>query len=143
MITEGHAIANHTWHHWYHFMNPQVAAFEIDKTTDLIYQVTGVKTNLFRPPGGHLSNGLVAHARNKKYATLMWSADSRDFQQPAPETLVNNVIKNARPGGIILLHDGGGDRTRTIQALPQIIAKLKQQGYSFVTIPELLEMEAK
>ncbi|NJM20157.1 MAG: polysaccharide deacetylase family protein [Richelia sp. RM2_1_2] len=143
VITEGHAIANHTWHHWYHFMNPQVAAFEIDKTTDLIYQVTGVKTNLFRPPGGHLSNGLVAHARNKKYATLMWSADSRDFQQPAPETLVNNVIKNARPGGIILLHDGGGDRTRTIQALPQIIAKLKQQGYSFVTIPELLEMEAK
>ncbi|MBE9215581.1 polysaccharide deacetylase family protein [Plectonema cf. radiosum LEGE 06105] len=143
IITEGHAIANHTWHHWYHFMNPQVAAFEIDKTTDLIYQVTGVKTNLFRPPGGHLSNGLVAHARNKKYATLMWSADSRDFQQPAPATLVNNVIKNARPGGIVLLHDGGGDRTRTIQALPQIIAKLKQQGYSFVTIPELLEMEAK
>ena len=143
VITEGHAIANHTWHHWYHFMNPQVAAFEINKTTELIYQVTGVKTNLFRPPGGHLSNGLVAHARNQKYATLMWSADSRDFQQPAPATLVNNVIKNARPGGIILLHDGGGDRTRTIQALPQIIAKLKQQGYSFVTIPELLEMEAK
>ncbi|MEA5594585.1 polysaccharide deacetylase family protein [Rivularia sp. UHCC 0363] len=143
IITEGHAIANHTWHHWYHFMNPQAAAFEIDKTTELIYQVTGVKTNLFRPPGGHLSNGLVSHARNQKYATLMWSADSRDFQQPAPATLVNNVIKNAGPGGIILLHDGGGDRTRTIQALPQIIAKLKQQGYSFVTIPELLEMEAK
>lgn len=143
VIAEGHAIANHTWHHWYHFMNPQVAAFEIDKTTELIYQVTGVKTNLFRPPGGHLNNGLVAHARNQKYATLMWSADSRDFQQPAPATLVNNVIKNSRPGGIILLHDGGGDRTRTIQALPEIIAKLKQQGYSFVTIPELLEMEAK
>ncbi|MBF2017053.1 MAG: polysaccharide deacetylase family protein [Rivularia sp. T60_A2020_040] len=143
VITEGHAIGNHTWHHWYHFMNSQVAAFEIDQTTDLIYQVTGVKTNLFRPPGGHLSNGLVAHARNQKYATLMWSADSRDFQQPAPATLVNNVLKNARPGGIILLHDGGGDRARTIQALPQIIAKLKQQGYSFVTIPELLEMEAK
>ncbi|MEB3218880.1 MAG: polysaccharide deacetylase family protein [Nostocales cyanobacterium 94392] len=143
VIAEGHAIANHTWHHWYHFMNPQVAAFEIDKTTELIYQVTGVKTNLFRPPGGHLSNGLVAYARNQKYATLMWSADSRDFQQPSPATLVNNVIKNSRPGGIILLHDGGGDRTRTIQALPQIIAKLKQQGYGFVTIPELLEMEAK
>ncbi len=143
IIAEGHAIANHTWHHWYHFMNPQAAAFEIDKTTELIYQVTGVKTNLFRPPGGHLTNGLVAHAKNKKYATLMWSADSRDFQRPAPATMVNTVLKNARPGGIVLLHDGGGDRTRTIQALPTIIAKLKQQGYSFVTIPELLEMEKK
>ena len=143
IIAEGHAIANHTWNHWYHFMNPQAAAMEIDRTTELIYQVTGVKTNLFRPPGGHLSNGLVAHAKNKKYATLMWSADSRDFQQPAPATMVNTVLKNARPGGIVLLHDGGGDRTRTIQALPQIIAKLKQQGYSFVTIPELLEMEKK
>lgn len=143
IIAEGHAIANHTWNHWYHFMNPQAAAFEIDKTTELIYQVTGVKTNLFRPPGGHLSNGLVAHARNKKYATLMWSADSRDFQRPAPTTMVNTVLKNARPGGIVLLHDGGGDRTNTVKALPQIIAKLKQQGYSFVTIPELLEMEEK
>jgi chitin deacetylase len=143
IIDEGHAIANHTWNHWYHFMNPQAAAFEIDKTTELIYKVTGVKTNLFRPPGGHLSNGLVAHAKRNKYATLMWSADSRDFQRPAPATMVNTVLKSARPGGIVLLHDGGGDRTNTINALPQIIAKLKQQGYSFVTIPELLEMEEK
>ncbi len=143
IIAQGHAIANHTWNHWYHFMNPQAAAMEIDRTTDLIYKLTGVKTNLFRPPGGHLSNGLVAHAKRRKYATLMWSADSRDFQRPAPATMVNTVLKNARPGGIILLHDGGGDRTNTVKALPQIIAKLKQQGYSFVTIPELLEMEKK
>jgi len=141
IVTEGHVIANHTWNHWYHFMNPQAAAFEIDQTTKLIYKLTGVKTNLFRPPGGHLSNGLVAYARSKNYATLMWSADSRDFQQPPPATMVNTVLEYARPGGIVLLHDGGGDRTKTVQALPQIITKLQQQGYSFVTIPELLEME--
>lgn len=143
IIAQGHAIANHTWNHWYHFMNPQAAAMEIDRTSDLIYKVTGVKTNLFRPPGGHLSNGLVAHAKRNKYVTLMWSADSRDFQRPAPAKMVNTVLKNSRPGGIVLLHDGGGDRTNTVKALPQIIAKLKQQGYSFVTIPELLEMEEK
>ena len=143
IIAEGHAIANHTWNHWYHFMNPQAAALEIDRTSDLIYKVTGVKTNLFRPPGGHLSNGLVAYAKRNKYATLMWSADSRDFKRPAPAKMVNTVLKNARPGGIVLLHDGGGDRTNTVKALPQIIAKLKQQGYSFVTIPELLEMTEK
>jgi len=57
--------------------------------------------------------------------------------------MVNTVLKNARPGGIVLLHDGGGDRTNTVKALPMIIARLRQQGYSFVTIPELLEMEEK
>ena len=143
IIAEGHAIANHTWNHWYHFMNPQAAAMEIDRTSDLIYKLTGVKTNLFRPPGGHLSNGLVAYAKSKKYATLMWSADSRDFQRPAPAKMINTVLKYASPGGIVLLHDGGGDRTNTVKALPGMIAKLKQQGYSFVTIPELLEMAEK
>ncbi len=50
-----------------------------------------------------------------------------------------NVLRDAKPGGIVLMHDGGGDRQRTVQALPQIITGLKQQGYRFVTVPELLK----
>ncbi|MFQ4143915.1 hypothetical protein [Chlorogloeopsis sp. ULAP02] len=57
--------------------------------------------------------------------------------------LVNNVLKDAKPGGIVLMHDGGGDRSRTVKALPQIIASLKQRGYRFVTIPELLEIQVQ
>jgi len=140
IVAQGHVIANHTWHHWYHFFNQQAAAFEIDRTTDLIYQVTGVKTNLFRPPGGILHNGLVAYAKGQKYTVVMWSADSIDYKSPSVPKLINNVIKDSKPGGIVLMHDGGGNRSRTVQALPEIISNFRKQGYRFVTIPELLEM---
>jgi peptidoglycan-N-acetylglucosamine deacetylase len=143
VVAEGHIIANHTWHHWYHFMNPQTAAYEIDNTTNLIYQTTGVKTNLFRPPGGMMHNGVAAYARSNKYAIIMWSSDSVDYSRPSVSKLINNVFREAKPGGIVLMHDGGGNRSQTVQALPQIIANFRKQGYSFVTIPELLEMQDK
>jgi peptidoglycan-N-acetylglucosamine deacetylase len=143
VVTDGHAIGNHTWHHWYHFMNQQVAAYEVDNTTDLIYKTTGVKTNLFRPPGGIMHNGVVNYARNRKYAIMMWSSDSVDYSLPSVSRLIDNVFRGARPGGIVLMHDGGGNRARTVEALPQIISNFRKQGYRFVTIPELLEMEEK
>lgn len=143
VAAEGHAIGNHTWHHRYHFMNPQVAAYEVANTTDLIYKVTGVKTNLFRPPGGIMNNGVANYARNSKYAIIMWSSDSIDYSQPRVPNLINNVFRTAKPGGIVLMHDGGGNRSRTIEALPGIISKFRNQGYSFVTVPELLEMQDK
>jgi peptidoglycan/xylan/chitin deacetylase (PgdA/CDA1 family) len=144
VVAGGHVLGNHTWHHWYHRMDTATAASEINRTADIIYKTTGVKTNLFRPPGGFLNNGLVAYAKNQKYAVMMWSAESGDSQRrgQAP-TLVNNVLKRTKPGGIVLLHDGGGNRSRTVKALPDIITGLKAQGYQFVTIPQLLEMQAK
>ena len=142
-IAEGHVIGNHTWHHWYQFLNPQAAAYEIVHTADLIYQVTGIKTNLFRPPGGIMHNGVADYARNSKYAIILWSSDSVDYSRPAVPKLINNVFRKAKPGGIVLMHDGGGNRSKTVQALPEIIANFRKQGYSFVTIPELLEMQDK
>ncbi|MEH2452947.1 polysaccharide deacetylase family protein [Nostoc sp.] len=141
VVAQGHVIANHTWHHWYHFFNQQAAAYEIDRTTDLIYQVTGAKTNLFRPPGGIMHNGLAAYAKGQKYTVVMWSADSTDYKLPAVPKLINNVIKDCKPGGIVLMHDGGGNRSRTVQALPEIISYFRKQGYHFVTILELLKIE--
>ncbi|BAY63547.1 polysaccharide deacetylase (plasmid) [Nostoc linckia NIES-25] len=142
-VAEGHAIGNHTWHHWYRKMNLSVAAREIESTATAIYQTMGVKTSLFRPPYGILNNGVADYAKKNNYAVLMWSDDSIDYRRPPVSRLVNNVLKYAKPGGIVLMHDGGGDRSHTVKALPQIIASLKQHGYKFVTIPELLEMQAK
>ena len=82
VVTDGHVIANHTWHHWYHHMNAQAAAYEVANTTDIIYQTTGVKTSLFRPPGGIMSNGVAAYAKSNKYAVIMWSSDSMDYSRP-------------------------------------------------------------
>jgi peptidoglycan/xylan/chitin deacetylase (PgdA/CDA1 family) len=141
IVADGHIIANHTWHHWYHHMNAQAAAYEVANTGDIIYQTTGVRTSLFRPPGGIMNNGVAAYAKNNKYAVIMWSADSMDYSRPAVPRLMNNIFREAKPGGIVLMHDGGGDRSHTVKALPEIISRFRKQGYEFVTVPELLEMQ--
>ncbi len=140
VVADGHAIGNHTWHHWYKQMDTATAKSEIDKTADLIYKTTGVKTTLFRPPGGYLNNGLAAYAKSQNYTVVMWSQTSADTDPKAKyEVFVKNVLRDAKPGSIVLMHDGGGDRRRTVQALPKIISGLKEKGYRFVTVPEILE----
>jgi len=142
VVAEGHALGNHTWSHDYGYYNEAAAARELDDTAKLVYKITGVKTSLFRPPAGILNNGLAAYAAMKKYAVVMWSVDSKDwhYRGNTSQPLVESVLKDAKPGGIVLMHDGGGDRSTTVQALPQIITQLKKRGYTFVTVPDLLEM---
>lgn len=145
VAADGHVIGNHTWHHWYFQMDGATASSEIDRTADIIYKTTGEKTTLFRPPGGFLNNGLAQYAKNEKYAVMMWSEQSGDAERRSPQVpgLVTNVLKQAKPGAIVLLHDGGGNRSKSVKALPEMIAGLKAQGYRFVTIPQLLEMQAQ
>nr|WP_228057363.1 polysaccharide deacetylase family protein [Tychonema sp. LEGE 07203] len=140
VVAAGHAIGNHTWNHQYIKYNEDGAAREIDRTSSLITELTGVKTSLFRPPGGILNNGLAAYAQKKNYTVVMWSADSLDWRS-ATQSLMDNVLRQASSGGIVLMHDGGGNRAKTVQALPNIIARLRKEGYKFVTVPELLEMQ--
>ncbi|MEG4805218.1 polysaccharide deacetylase family protein [Microcoleus sp. ARI1-B5] len=140
VAASGHAIGNHTWNHQYIKYNEDGAAREIDRTSSLIEELTGVKTSMFRPPGGILNNGLAAYAQKKNYAVIMWSADSLDWRT-ATQSLMDNVMRQANSGGIVLMHDGGGNRSRTVEALPDIIARLRKEGYQFVTVPELLQMQ--
>lgn len=142
VVAEGHAIGNHTWHHWYRKMDEATAKSEIERTNDLIYKTTGVETSFFRPPGGYLNNGLAAYAKSQKDSVVMWSVTSADTDPRAKyQVFVKNVLRDAKPGAIVLMHDGGGDRYRTVKALPEIISGLKEQGYRLVTVPELLEMQ--
>lgn len=145
VLADGHAIANHTLHHWYHHMSPLVAQREIEDTSKIIKEVLNVETAYFRPPGGVLTNGLVAYAQKQNQSVNMWSVDSNDShpKRPSPEAMIKTVIEGATPGGIVLMHDGGGSHANTAKAVPQIIAKLRAQGYKFVTVPELLEISSE
>jgi peptidoglycan-N-acetylglucosamine deacetylase len=140
VVADGHALGNHTWSHSYRWMNKQQAAREIDDTAQLIYKTTGVKTRYFRPPGRIMDNGVVDYAKKKNYAVVNWSNDSIDYRPYSAARVARNVLQRAQTFDIVLMHDGGGDRSATVKALPQIIAKLKQQKYRFVTLPELFEM---
>lgn len=137
---KGHALANHSWSHPYHAQSPAGAAAQIENTDFWIQKATGVRPKLFRPPGGYLHNGMAAYAAKKGQAVVMWSADSKDYYA-SPQGIAKRVLSEASPGGIVLFHDGGGDRANTVNALPYIINKLKEQGYEFVTVPELLELK--
>ncbi|WP_293336986.1 polysaccharide deacetylase family protein [Microcoleus sp. CAWBG58] len=142
VVKAGNAIGNHTWHHFYHNVTEKTAADEIDNTGVHIYRSTGAKSLLFRPPGGRLNNGFADYAKKKNYVVVMWSIDPKDFLQPPASAIARSVLSQAKSGAIVLLHDGGGDRQETVEAVSVIIPKLKQQGYRFVTVPQLLEMQA-
>ncbi|MEG4210572.1 polysaccharide deacetylase family protein [Microcoleus sp. S13_B4] len=142
VVQTGNAIGNHTWHHYSHNVTEKTASDEIDNTGVHIYRSTGAKSFLFRPPGGRLNNGLADYAKKKNYVVVIWSIDPKDFLEPPAAAIAHTVLSQATSGAIVLLHDGGGNRQQTVEALSAIIPKLKQQGYRFVTVPQLLQMQA-
>lgn len=143
VVKEGHAVGNHTWNHQYHNVSAQTAAAELGQTADLVKEVTGVETVMFRPPGGNLTNGLANYATGHDYFVAMWSVDSRDYTRTTAAAMTERVLRDTHSGAIVLMHDGGGNRAATVEALPQIIGQLQKQGYRFVTVPELLELKAR
>jgi peptidoglycan-N-acetylglucosamine deacetylase len=142
VVTEGHAIGNHSWSHPYRNLDAATAAAEVENTAARILRDTGIQTTLFRPPGGFLNNGVATYAQQKNYVIVMWSIDTKDYTQPTPRAMADQVLRQSHPGAIVLMHDGGGNRRNTADALPLMIDGLRQQGYRFVTIPELLAIQA-
>jgi peptidoglycan-N-acetylglucosamine deacetylase len=139
MLADGDMIGDHTWSH------PDVAgagafaASQIDAAASAIRQATGgFEPCLFRAPYGALSPALLAEARGLGFTTIQWNIDPRDWARPGVGEIESNVISNARPGAIVEMHDGGGDRSQTLAALPDIITTLRARGYRFVTVTQLL-----
>src|SRR6267378_4225541 len=151
---EGHEIGNHTYTHP-HFNQISRAQLKIElNLTERLFESTlGVKTLLFRPPYGidHQPEtadevALLPMAQSMGYLIVGARIDPHDWGEPggvppAPASvIVQRVIEQARAstGNIVLLHDGGGDRSRTVVALPQIIDGLRQAGFSIVPVSELI-----
>ncbi|BAC08586.1 polysaccharide deacetylase family protein [Thermosynechococcus vestitus] len=144
IVKAGHAVGNHSWSHPYKPVDPKVAKQEIENTSALIAKQSQAQTRLFRPPGGNLTTGLVDYAQSKNYAIILWSVDPHDTRpNTTAAEIVERTLKAVKPGSIILLHDGGGDRATTRKALPTLIHRLRQKGYRFVTVPELLQLAVK
>ena len=93
---------------------------------------------LFRPPYGAYDETTHQVLRSLRMLSVLWSVDSEDYTKPGVDKIVDNVVSAVHPGAIILMHDGGGDRTQTIAAVQRIVPQLRRQGYRFVTVPRLL-----
>ena len=138
VVNAGFPIGNHTWTHPMKTKNP---ARELDTTDAVIKEKFGLSTVMFRPPYGLLKNGLAREASKRSKDVILWSSDSADWKHgTGSATIHNNVMRNVSPGGIALMHDGGGNRSATVAALPGIIDAIRGRGYKLVTVPELLNM---
>ena len=117
-----------------------MAAAQISQTATAIRGITGGFTPcLFRAPGGAVSGALISQARTMGFTTIEWDIDPRDWARPGTAAIYSNVVGNAHNGAIVIQHDGGGDRSETLAALPHEIDTLRGEGYRFVTVTQLLD----
>jgi peptidoglycan/xylan/chitin deacetylase (PgdA/CDA1 family) len=140
-VESGHEIGNHTWSHTALTALKKKGArrHEVEGASDVVRAATGHKPLLFRPPYGAMRPGTNREVRQLGMLPVVWSVDARDYDPRVTEkALVARVRKALRPGSIILLHDGGGDRSKTVAALPAILAAVAKDGYRPVTITQLL-----
>ncbi len=139
---EGHELANHTYTHPLKTTLEKIEE-EIQQTNDIIYSITGYKPKLFRPVGGIYTDGMIDVAVKHGFTVIIWSwhQDTQDWKNPGVNKIVKKVLNGTKPGDVILFHDGGSNRTQTVEALKEILPSLKKQGYKFVTISEMLEMK--
>jgi peptidoglycan/xylan/chitin deacetylase (PgdA/CDA1 family) len=139
MLRDGDMIGDHTWSHVNVSGGGSLAASQIGMTAAAIRGATGgFSPCLFRAPGGAVSPGLISEARSMGFTTIEWDVDPRDWSTPGTGAIYSNVVGNTQPGSIVLQHDGGGNRSETLAALPQEINTLRHEGYHFVTVTQLL-----
>ena len=144
ITADGHALGDHTWSH----RTPSVRAGwrsgtlakEIQRTNQAIFDATGLKPCLFRPPGGVVKGASkVSHAAG--LSMILWSVDPRDWAAPHSRKFAPVIQRRVAVGlkeehPVILLHDGGGNRVATVTALAGIISDYRAHGYRFVTLDE-------
>jgi len=112
---------------------------ELVKSRDYIKEVTGNSTTLLRTPYGDWNDTVLATAAESGYTVVQWSLDSLDIQTPGKNNIVNNVIKKAHPGAIILMY-ACDTASQTPEALPAVIEGLRAEGYELVTVSSLLKL---
>ena len=138
-VREGHEIANHSWSHPnFGKMSDEGVRRDLQKTDDAIKNAAGVRPTLLRPPYGSIT------ARQKKwihdefgYQIVLWDVDPLDWKRPGPAVVCHRIVKETRPGSIVLSHD---IHPGTIEAMPSTLDQLEAKGFKFVTVTELIRM---
>ncbi|WP_020385574.1 polysaccharide deacetylase family protein [Kribbella catacumbae] len=123
ILAAGNTIGSHSITH------PQLTALPAKNRRHEIFD--GPKSKCFRPPYGASNPKVRADIKAAGMVQVLWDVDPRDWARPGTQAIVNNIMTHAHRRNIILMHDGGGDRTQTVAALDKALRLLKAQGYSF------------
>ncbi|MEC4175757.1 polysaccharide deacetylase family protein [Adlercreutzia sp. R7] len=146
MAEAGHQIATHSWDHAAGSgrgvdmtrMSTEEQIAEVQKGQQAITDATGQEASkVFRSPGGNYHDEIIWTLQPYVTAEIGWNVDTEDWRRPGVDAIVQR-IESVKSGDIVLMHDGGGPRTQTIEALKIALPYLKEQGFKFVTIDELM-----
>ncbi len=133
LLAGGQELGNHSLRHEYKPGHSSMAT-----TSRRIKEATGFRPCVFRPPYGAFDSRVVSDARSLGMTTVNWDVDPTDWATPGSDAIYQRVVSSVRPGSIVLMHDGGGNRSQTVAALPRIIQNLKGRGYQFLTVSQML-----
>jgi len=138
MIKEGNQIGNHTYNHKnLTILSDEELSNELDRTQNIIIKSGDYTPSIMRPPYGYVNDGL----RKKLYmSVVLWTLDTRDWENRNTEIICNNILENVEDGDIILMHD---IYESTAEAVKIIVPELKSRGYQLVTVDELNNIKNK
>jgi peptidoglycan/xylan/chitin deacetylase (PgdA/CDA1 family) len=150
-VASKHVVGNHTFDHphlvW---SRPGTVREQLQRGQEAIHDATGTTPRLFRVPHGWYGPQVIATAEELGFRCVGWSVMAWDWDRPPSEIIQRRILRGLRPGGVSLLHDGQdtdafpkADRSHTIAAVPHIIRSLKASGYSFLTLPELMDLDGE
>ncbi|WP_374713702.1 polysaccharide deacetylase family sporulation protein PdaB [Symbiobacterium terraclitae] len=135
---DGHQIESHGQAHVdLNTLGREGARQNIAAAHAILKEITGRDPTYIRPPNGAFNEASVQAAKDLGYATVIWSVDSLDWKNPGVDHIINRTVKLTHPGAIILMHASDSCK-QTDQALPAIIKSLREQGYRFVLLDELI-----
>jgi len=128
----GHGVGNHTWSHrrLTGLRGAQLAA-EVSATSAAIQRITGAPVRCLRPPFAAVDAASADRVRALGLRLVLWDVDPDDWLRPGARTIAGRVLGRVRSGDVVLMHDGGGDRSQTMAALEQVLATLSARGFRF------------
>lgn len=144
-LAAGHEVANHSFRHpSFDQLSHSSIKDELEQTQQVIFQTTGHKAVLFRPPGGVYNDNIIQLTKQNNLQLILWSwhQDTKDWAAPGVNKIVRKVLDNAHNGDIVLMHDFVYHSSQTPEALKIILPELKKRGFSFVTVSELFSHKA-
>jgi peptidoglycan-N-acetylglucosamine deacetylase len=139
VLAAGMEIGDHSYSHKYIGSGypRSVITDEIAWGADAIKSVLGFKPVWYRPAGGSTNPFVFSEAKRLGLRIVLWTIDPHDYQRPGVKVIARRVLDNIRPGSVVLMHDGGGDRSQTLAALKLITKALNARHYSMVTLSQL------
>ncbi|MBM3664103.1 MAG: polysaccharide deacetylase family protein [Actinobacteria bacterium] len=134
IVQRGHSIANHTWNHpTLTRISGRAMVDQLAGTSNVIRDTTGYIVSYARPPYGSTNAGVNNTIASLGMRPALWSVDTRDWSRPGVGAIVRSAL-SARPDSVVLFHDGGGDRSQTVAALPAIIEGFRARGMDLTRV---------